>query len=115
MSGDGMAEQPTAEIGNPILSIQNRLQKLRNEREMAQFDIDNLDLEKNVIRQTIPKILQTLNDKRDSINASYKEMKVYDTAIQNIEEQYGHILFTKDFFDESEQVVSFGPYKVNNG
>ncbi len=41
---------------------------------------------------------------RDSMDAKNKELKVFDHAIAEIELNYGHILFTPEFYAPTEEV-----------
>jgi hypothetical protein len=39
-----------------------------------------------------------LSIRKDHIDYGEREMKVYDRAIAEVEEKYGHVLYSPDFF-----------------
>ena len=82
------------------LQIQTGLQNLRLEREVCESDINSLMHEKESIRQVLPKILEKLKDMKEGINTKQAEMGVLDRAIEEIERQYGHVLFTSAFYSK---------------
>ena len=84
--------------GNPLTIIQQRMQVLRAEREQTESELEALEKEKNSIRMILPKVIHELDLTRESIEGKTKEMAVLDNAISEIEDKYGHILFTSDFF-----------------
>jgi hypothetical protein len=48
--------------------------------------------------QVLPKVLHQLNQVKDSMEDKNRELKIYDNAIAEIELNYGHILFTPEFY-----------------
>lgn len=52
--------------------------------------------------QALPKLLHELIQLRDSIYTKQRDMDIYDKAILEIETKYGHIIYSPDFFDNSE-------------
>lgn len=50
--------------------------------------------------QTLPKLLHELRASKDRIDMKQKELNVYDKAIAEIESNYGHIIFSEQFFVE---------------
>ena len=73
---------------------------MRLEREVCESDINSLMHEKESIRQVLPKILEKLKDMKEGINTKQAEMGVLDRAIEEIERQYGHVLFTSAFYSK---------------
>ncbi len=51
----------------------------------------------------MPKVLFELNQLKESMEFKQKELKIYDRAIEEIETNYGHILFTPEFFAETAE------------
>ena len=55
----------------------------------------------------MPRVLHQLNLVREGMDSKSKELKVFDHAIAEIELNYGHILFSPEFYaptDEAQQV-----------
>ena len=73
---------------------------MRLEREVCESDINSLMHEKESIRQVLPKMLEKLKDMKEGINEKQAEMGVLDRAIEEIERQYGHVLFTSAFYSK---------------
>jgi hypothetical protein len=46
----------------------------------------------------LPKVLYQLNQVKESMETKNKELKLFDNAIAEIELNYGHVLFTPDFY-----------------
>ena len=67
---------------------------------MCESDINSLMHEKESIRQVLPKMLEKLKDMKEGINEKQAEMGVLDRAIEEIERQYGHVLFTSAFYSK---------------
>ena len=84
--------------GNPLSIIQQRMQVLRAEREQTESELEALEKEKNSIRLILPKVISELDITRASIDGKTKEVAVLDNAIKEIEDKYGNVLFTSDFF-----------------
>ncbi len=84
--------------GNPLTIIQQRLQVLRAEREQTESELESLEKEKRSIRMILPKIISELDLTRESLQAKSNEIAILDAAIDEIENKFGHILFTSDFF-----------------
>ena len=84
--------------GNPLSIIQQRRQVLRAEREQTESELEALEKEKNSIRLVLPKVINELDLTRASIDGKNKEVAVLDNAIKEIEDKYGNVLFTSDFF-----------------
>ena len=62
-----------------------------------------LEKEKNSIRLILPKVVHELEITRASIDGKNREVAVLDSAIQEIEDKFGHVLFTSDFFSHSAE------------
>jgi chromosome segregation ATPase len=86
--------------GNPMTIIQQRLQVLRAEREQTESELESLEKEKRSIRVILPKVISELDLTRTSLQAKQAEVAVLDAAIEEIENRFGHILFTSDFFTQ---------------
>jgi hypothetical protein len=43
-------------------------------------------------------------EKRDKIDAMQHETKVYDSAISEIEQKYGHVIFSPAFYSEIKSI-----------
>mmetsp|Transcript_7258 Transcript_7258/g.10796 ORF Transcript_7258/g.10796 Transcript_7258/m.10796 type:complete len:101 (+) Transcript_7258:90-392(+) len=97
----------SASVGNPLSTIQTRLQNLRSERELVESEISSLLLEKNAIQKIIPKILYELTMMKEGIDSKQREINIYDKAILEIEEKYGHIIFSEDFFVGEDQESTY--------
>jgi hypothetical protein len=95
-----MAE--VSDVGNPISVIKNKLHMLRKEKDATEADIESLQHEKAAIRSTLPKLLHVLIQHRDNIAAQNREMMILDKAIAEIEDTYGHILYSPDFYDNGD-------------
>jgi hypothetical protein len=54
--------------------------------------------EKESIRSVLPKLLERLKEMKEGINDKEREMSTFDRAIEEIERQYGHVLFTSAFY-----------------
>jgi len=80
--------------------IQQRLQVLRAEREQTESELESLEKEKRSIRAILPKVISELDLTRASLQAKHQEVGVLDTAIEDIENRFGHILFTSNFFTQ---------------
>ena len=80
--------------------IQQRLQVLRAEREQTESELESLEKEKRSIRAILPKVISELDLTRASLQAKQAEVAVLDAAIEEIENKFGHILFTSDFFTQ---------------
>ena len=74
------------------------MQVLRAEREQTESELESLEKEKDSIRMILPKVIHELEVTRTSIEAKNKEVAILDNAIEEIENKFGHILFTSDFF-----------------
>lgn len=88
----------SANSGNPLNVIQNRMQILRAEREQTESEMDALEKEKEAIKHILPRVIAELELKRDTLEHKNKEARTLDNAIEEIEQNYGHILFTSSFF-----------------
>ena len=97
-----MADGPVSDIGNPISVIKNKLHALRLEKDVTEADIDSLQHEKAAIRGTLPKLLHVLIQHRDNISAQQREIAILDKAIAEIEDNYGHILYSPDFYENGD-------------
>jgi len=97
-----MDEKGVSDVGNPISVIKNKLHMLRKEKDTTEADIESLQHEKAAIRSTLPKLLHVLIQHRDNIAAQNREMMILDKAIAEIEDTYGHILYSPDFYDNGE-------------
>jgi len=84
---------------DPIQAVQARLQRLRSERESVDSEINSLMHEKESIRLILPKLLEQLKGMKEDIDSKQEEVNTFDRAIEEIESQYGHILFTSAFFE----------------
>jgi chromosome segregation ATPase len=89
--------------GNPMTIIQQRLQVLRAEREQTESELESLEKEKKSIRLILPKVISELDITRDSLKQKAQEMAILDNAIEEIEQKYGHILFTANFFTDQNR------------
>jgi hypothetical protein len=78
------------------------LQTLRLEREVCESDINSLMHEKESIRQILPKLLEQLKDMKEGIDEKQREVNTFDRAIEEIERQYGHVLFTSAFYANND-------------
>ena len=74
------------------------LQTLRLDREVCESDINSLMHEKESIRAILPKLLEKLRTMKENIDSKQAEINIYDRAIEEIERQYGHVLFTSAFY-----------------
>jgi hypothetical protein len=62
-------------------------------------EIDTLLHEKDSIRKVLPKLLERLRAMKSGIDAKQAEVNTFDRAIEEIETQYGHVLFTPAFYE----------------
>ena len=85
-------------MSNPISIIHARLQKIRQEREQSQSDVEALEREKRAVQHILPKVVFELNQMRESLDNKERELAVLDKAISEIESQYGHILLSPEYF-----------------
>ena len=69
------------------------LQLLRAEREQTQSEIESLEQEKRAIKSTLPKVVHLLNTSKDNVHIKVKDIRIYDQAINEIEENYSHVIF----------------------
>jgi chromosome segregation ATPase len=83
---------------DPIQVIKDRLSKLRSEREVVDTDVTSLLHEKDSIAEILPKILFQLREKRENIESKESEMQILDRAIEEIETNFSHVLFTPKFY-----------------
>jgi hypothetical protein len=74
------------------------IQTLRIEREHVDAEIVALESEKQAIVQTIPKLLSAISARNEGIEAKFRDIVIYDRALDEIESAYGHILYTSRFF-----------------
>ncbi len=88
----------SANLGNPLNLIQNRMQILRAKREQTESEMEALEKEKEAIKHILPRVITELEQKRDKLEHKNKEARTLDNAIEEIEANYGHILFTSSFF-----------------
>ena len=51
--------------------------------------------------QILPKVLFQIDSIRERIENKKKEMALYDTAIAEIEQNFGNILFSANVFDDN--------------
>ena len=87
---------------NPLTVMQNRLQVLRAEREQTESELESLEMEKKSIRSILPKVISELEMARESLKSKSNEIAILDHAIEEIEQTYGHILFTSDFYTSQQ-------------
>ena len=88
----------SANLGNPLNLIQNRMQVLRAKREQTESEMEALEKEKEAIKYILPRVITELEQKRDNLEHKNKEARTLDNAIEEIEQNYGHILYTSSFF-----------------
>ena len=88
----------SATSGNPLSVIQNRLQVLRAEREQVESELEALEREKESIKFVLPRVISELEAKRESLDHKHKEVQTLDNAIEEIEVNYGAILYSSAFF-----------------
>jgi chromosome segregation ATPase len=91
----------SANSGNPLNVIQHRMQVLRAEREQTESEMEALEKEKAAIKHVLPRVIAELEQKRERLEHKNKEARTLDNAIEEIEQNYGHILFTSSFFTGS--------------
>ena len=63
----------SANSGNPLNVIQNRMQILRAEREQTESEMDALEKEKEAIKHILPRVIAELELKRDTLEHKNKE------------------------------------------
>ena len=64
-------------------------------------DIRDLKLEKMAILETIPKILNSLVSQKDKLEETLREFRIYERAIDEIEQTYGHILYSPKYYQQN--------------
>jgi len=69
-----------------------------NTHTRTQLEIELFEQEKLSIQKLLPKVLHELGKLRDSLDVKKREMNVYDRAIEEIESNYGHILYSPKFY-----------------
>jgi hypothetical protein len=92
------ALQMSATSGNPLSVIQNRLQVLRAEREQTESELEALAREKEAIKFVLPRVISELEATRESLEHKQKEIRTLDNAIEEIEANYGSIIYSSAFF-----------------
>mmetsp|Transcript_5462 Transcript_5462/g.12213 ORF Transcript_5462/g.12213 Transcript_5462/m.12213 type:complete len:96 (+) Transcript_5462:170-457(+) len=88
--------------GNPNSIIQHELQRLRSEREQTLSDIDSLEEEKKVIQKILPKVYYELSQVREGVELKKRELVVFDTAIEEVEKNYGDFLYSPEIFRSND-------------
>ncbi len=78
--------------------IQNRLQVLRAEREQTESELEALAREKEAIKFVLPRVISELEATRESLEHKQKEIRTLDNAIEEIEANYGSIIYSSAFF-----------------
>ena len=71
---------------------------LRAERETSSAEIEILEVEKKAIKAILPKIMCELQQIRESLAFKYEEVEINNNAINEIENLYGHIIFSSEIF-----------------
>ena len=77
--------------------IQNRLQVLRAEREQTESEMEALEREKEAIKFVLPRVISELEATRESLEHKNKEVRTLDNAMEEIEANYGAILYSSAF------------------
>eukprot|EP01035_Chromulina_nebulosa_P034690 gene34690-46570_t len=86
---------------NPYSVIQKRLLQKKTEREQEAAEIEALELEKAALQKILPKVLYQIDSIRERIENKQKEMHLYDSAIAEIEQNFGNILFSANVFEDN--------------
>jgi len=63
--------------------------------------MEALEREKDAIKFILPRVISELENVRESLNHKNKEIKTLDNAIEEIEVNYGHILYSSNFFTQA--------------
>ena len=97
-TGPQESQEMSATSGNPLSVIQNRLQVLRAEREQTESEMEALEREKEAIKFVLPRVISELEATRESLEHKNKEVRTLDNAMEEIEANYGAILYSSAFF-----------------